>query len=99
MATLWITLILCIAVSRFTTAQESVTVALDPLNLNLQTNANCCPANGGGGTCNEEDCPAAADLLNSADGSAITEWMVDFISNISENGPRAEISFDFGQVG
>ena len=94
---LWTVLTLSLTVWSSATAQESVTAALDPLELDLQANANCCPLSVGG-SCIEEDCPASEGLLNSADGDALTEWVVDFVSDESPNGPRAEISFDFGQV-
>lgn len=79
-------------------AGENVTVALDPLQLEVRGSANCCPVDGEEGPCNQLDCPASTGLLDTADWDALTEWTVDFVSETSETAPRAEISFNLGQV-
>ena len=64
----------------------------------IQASANCCPVDSAAVTCSEELCPIAEQLLNSADGDALTELEVDFVSEDSENGPRVQYSFNFEQV-
>lgn len=79
--------------------QISMAVGFDPnLLIDLQASSNCCPVDGNE-PCIEEECPAVTDQFrNVADGNAFTEWVIDFVSEDSENGPAAEISFYFGQV-
>lgn len=76
-----------------------LSVGLDPRDLlDLQGSANCCPASGSQ-LCIEEQCPITEDQFgNIFDGNALTEFVVDFVSELSENGPIVEFSFDLGQV-
>ena len=81
-------------------AQEGASTVFYPSGeIVLQASASCCPVDLGA-PCNESDCPAVSDdqFMNIADGSALTEWIVSFVSDVSENGPSAEISFDLGEV-
>lgn len=99
MATPWLVFAaLCLASSGCNGQEEmSIAVEFDP-DL-LQASGQCCPV-GGSQPCIEEDCPAVADdgFRNIADQDASTEWLIDFVSEDSENGPAAEISFNLGQV-
>ena len=79
-------------------AQEEISVGLGIDPTQLQASANCCPV-GGNEPCREEDCPALTEQFRDiADGNAFTEWVIDFVSEDSENGPSAEIVFNLGQV-
>ena len=63
-------------------------------DLQVQAIGNCCPV--GGGPCEEGDCPEVTDQIeNIADGDALTELVIDFIS---QDDPEAEITLDLGQV-
>ena len=77
---------------------EMVPIKLDLSNLQVLIKANCCLVDREE-PCKEQECP----IMNLqpgkvADGNATTEWIVGFVSNISENGPRAEFSFNLQQV-
>ena len=96
-------LALLLAVAGCSGQEDILRVALDQSNVyELTVSARCCPLDANSnGTCNEEDCPAAATEqleIATIDGDALTEWIVDFVSEISPNGPVAEITFNLGQV-
>lgn len=103
MARLLALLPLLLAVAGCSGQEEILRVAFDQSDVyELTVSARCCPLDANPiGTCNEEDCPAAATEqleLATTDGDALTEWIVDFVSEISPNGPVAEITFNLGQV-
>lgn len=79
-------------------AQEATTVTVSPSALRVQASASCCPVDSADATCREEQCPIADQLLNVADEDALTELVVDFVSDDSENGPRVQYSFFLEQV-
>lgn len=68
-----------------------------PVSVQLSTgdfSAICCPVDGAE-PCIEEDCPISIPSGVLTDGDALTEWIID---TTSENGARAQIFFDLGQV-
>jgi hypothetical protein len=90
---------LCVTSTECNFLEEEISIGLiiDPGQ--LQESGNCCPV-GDSQPCNEEDCPAlnTDEFRNIADGSAITEWVIGFVSENTPNSPSAEIVFNLGQV-
>lgn len=81
-------------------AGERVLRVLDLKDLKPQITASCCPLSDAGQPCIEDQCPVAdTQPGNIADGDALTEWVVNFLSQRSNGAsPQAAFSFNFGQV-
>lgn len=79
---------------------ERVLRQLDLKDLQPLITANCCPLDNSNQPCIEEQCPIAdTQPGNIADGNALTEWVVDFLSNGSNGAaPTATFTLNFGQV-
>lgn len=91
--------IFCLAICGSASPRRGSTSVIVPLlDLRIQASANCCPVNSADANCIEEQCPIADQLLNAADEDALTELLVDFISEDSENGPQVQYSFYLEQV-
>ncbi len=77
--------------------EDLISPRLDLSNMEVEVTGICCPVTVT--DCSEEEC-LLEDLQpeNLVDGDATSEWVVEFVSKNSDNGPIADLTFDLGQV-